>query len=59
MSKSTINFGEVRNSIRDLTRIYKPKDPDRFVRDFVRKYNIQRGFEAELKQIVANELSKI
>jgi len=56
--RKTINTGEVSQSIRDLTKVYKPSETevDNFVRRFVRKYNITKGYEKELKQIVLNEL---
>jgi hypothetical protein len=56
--RSTIKLREVEESITDLTRIYKPAvaDVDRFVKRFVRKYNVTKGYENELKQIVLNEL---
>jgi len=61
MEKRTINFGEVVQSIKELTHIYKPteKGVDKFVKDFVRKYNVHKGFEDELKTIVLNELKNL
>ncbi len=55
----TIDYGATKQSLIDLTRIYKPKDVDKFVRGFVRKYNIPRGFESALKTIVFDELKKL
>jgi hypothetical protein len=55
----TVNYGEVRKSIRELTRIYKPKNPERFVKQFIAKYNVQRGYEKELQNDVLDELSKM
>lgn len=56
--KKSVDYSDVRQSIRDMTRIYKPTDVKAFVIDFVRKYNIQKGKEAELEVIVNDELSK-
>jgi hypothetical protein len=56
---NTVNYGEVRKSIRDLTRTYKPKDPVKFVKEFVKRYNIQKGFEKELLAEVQDELMKL
>jgi hypothetical protein len=50
---------EVKQSLRELARIYKPKDPRRFVNEFVRKYRITRGYEEELTTLVKMELSKM
>jgi hypothetical protein len=56
---NTVNFGEVRKSIRELTRIYKPKNPERFIQVFIRKYKVQKGFEKELLADVLDELNKM
>jgi hypothetical protein len=52
---------EVRASIIDLTRVYKPKmsEVPRFVRDFIRKYNVTRGYNIELEKTVHEELEKM
>lgn len=59
--RSTIKIREVEASIKDLARIYKPavSEVDQFVKRFVRKYNITKGYENDLKQIVLNELKSI
>jgi hypothetical protein len=55
---NAIKLSEVEQSIKDLTRIYKPaaSEVDRFVKRFVLKYNITKGYENELKRIVLNQL---
>lgn len=58
MSK-TVNYGEVRKSVRELARIYKPKNPERFVKQFIEKYKVQKGFENELLADVRDELNKM
>lgn len=50
---------EVKQSLLELARIYKPKDARQFVNDFVRKYRITKGYEDELTQLVKVEMSKI
>lgn len=57
--KKNVNYSDVRQSIRDMTRIYKPTDTPAFVKDFIRKYNIQKGKEAELEAIVIDEMIKL
>ncbi len=57
-SKSNVDYNDVRSSIRDLAVIYKPSDPKRFVREFVYKYNVQKGYEAELERIVKDVVQK-
>jgi hypothetical protein len=57
-SKSNVDYNDVRSSIRDLAAIYKPADPRRFVAVFVHKYNVQKGYEAELEQIVRDVLRR-
>lgn len=47
-----IEYSDVRTSIRDLAKIYKPADAKSFVNSFVNKYNVQKGFETELEAIV-------
>jgi len=53
-----VDYSDVRQSIRDMALIYKPTDVKSFVRNYVRKYNIQKGFEKELESIVNATLSK-
>ncbi|MFD0872435.1 Uncharacterised protein [Chlamydia abortus] len=50
---------EVKQSLAELTRIYKPKDPAKFVKTFMRKYRVSGGYEEELTSLVRMELSKI
>ncbi|XEC94104.1 hypothetical protein AB6A23_22645 [Paenibacillus tarimensis] len=50
---------EVKESLRELTRIFQPKDPRKFVRDYIRKYRITGGYEDELTSLVEVELGKI
>jgi hypothetical protein len=50
---------EVKQSLIELARIYKPKDPRKFVNEFVRKYRITRGYEEELTSLVTLEMSKL
>ncbi|KIL35138.1 hypothetical protein SD71_16025 [Cohnella kolymensis] len=56
---AVIKIGEVEQSIKDLTRIYKPKleGVDRFVRRYVLKYRIPAGYEKRLKNLVIAELT--
>jgi len=50
---------EVRESLREMARIYQPKDARKFVREYIRKYRITGGYEDELTMIVEHELGKI
>ncbi|MBD2847380.1 hypothetical protein IDH44_19435 [Paenibacillus sp. IB182496] len=50
---------EVKESLKELTRIFQPKDPRKFVRDYVRKYRITGGYEDELTHLVEDELGKM
>jgi len=50
---------EVKESLKELTRIFQPKDPRKFVRDYIRKYRITGGYEDELTVLVQHELGKI
>jgi hypothetical protein len=49
------------DSIRDLTRIYKPTDSQAcgFVSSFVRKYKIPKGNDSELLRVVRAEIAKM
>lgn len=42
-----------------MTRIFRPKDPKKFVKEYVRKYRITGGYEEELTMVVENELGRI
>lgn len=50
---------EVKESLKELTRIFQPKDPRKFVRDYIRKYRITGGYEDELTSLVEHELDKL
>lgn len=54
MAKRTNN--EVKESLLQLTRIYKPNDPRKFVREFVKKYRVTGGYEEEMVTLVCKEL---
>ena len=57
MAKRSHN--EVQESLRELTRIFRPKDPRKFVKDYIRKYRITGGYEEELTLLVERELVKL
>ena len=57
MAKRSHN--EVQESLRELTRIFRPKDPRKFVKDYIRKYRITGGYEDELTVFVERELVKL
>jgi hypothetical protein len=57
MAKHSQN--EVKESLKELTRIFQPKDPRKFVKDYIRKYRITGGYEDELTTLVENELGRI
>lgn len=57
MAKRSHN--EVQESLRELTRIFRPKDPRKFVKDYIRKYRITGGYEEELTMLVERELTKL
>jgi hypothetical protein len=57
MAKRSHN--EVKESLRELTRIFQPKDPRKFVRDYIRKYRITGGYEDELTTLVERELGRL
>lgn len=50
---------EVKESLKELARIFQPKDARKFVRDYVRKYRITGGYEDELTMIVEHELERM
>jgi len=50
---------EVQESLQELTRIFRPKDPRKFVKDYIRKYRITGGYEDELTVIVERELMRL
>ncbi|GGG65927.1 MULTISPECIES: hypothetical protein [Paenibacillus] len=57
MAKHSQN--EVKESLKELTRIFQPKDPRKFVRDYIRKYRITGGYEDELTMLVEDEMDKL
>ncbi|MEF2248089.1 MULTISPECIES: hypothetical protein [unclassified Paenibacillus] len=57
MAKHSQN--EVKESLKELTRIFQPKDPRKFVKDYIRKYRITGGYEDELTSLVEDELVRI
>lgn len=57
MAKHSQN--EVKESLKELTRIFQPKDPRKFVKEYIRKYRITGGYEDELTTLVENELGRM
>ncbi|MWC29992.1 hypothetical protein [Paenibacillus sp. MMS18-CY102] len=57
MAKHSQN--EVKESLKELTRIFQPKDPRKFVKEYIRKYRITGGYEEELTMLVEDELGKL
>ncbi|ANY66073.1 hypothetical protein ABEW34_04860 [Paenibacillus algorifonticola] len=57
MAKHSQN--EVKESLKELTRIFQPKDSRKFVRDYIRKYRITGGYEEELTLLVEDEMGKL
>ncbi|PWV97997.1 hypothetical protein DFQ01_11979 [Paenibacillus cellulosilyticus] len=57
MAKHSQN--EVKESLKELTRIFQPKDPRKFVKDYIRKYRITGGYEEELTMLVEDEMGKL
>jgi hypothetical protein len=56
---ATKGHNEVKESLREMTRIFRPKDPKKFVKDYVKKYRIMSGYEEELTHLVEHELGKL
>ncbi|AOZ92438.1 hypothetical protein [Paenibacillus crassostreae] len=56
---ATKGHNEVKESLREMTRIFQPKDPKKFVKDYVRKYHIMGGYEEELTSVVEHELGRM
>lgn len=56
---ATKGHNEVRESIKEMARIFRPKDPRKFVKEYIRKYHIMGGYEEELTSIVEHELVKL
>ncbi|OXM14053.1 hypothetical protein [Paenibacillus herberti] len=57
MAKHSQN--EVKESLKELTRIFQPKDPRKFVKDYIRKYRITGGYEDELTTLVEHEMGRM
>ncbi|RAP74460.1 MULTISPECIES: hypothetical protein [Paenibacillus] len=57
MAKRSHN--EVKESLKELTRIFQPKDSRKFVRDYIRKYRITGGYEEELTMLVEHEMGRL
>ena len=57
--RPSVEYSDVRTSIRDLAKIYKPSNAKAFVKSFVNKYNVQKGFEEELESIVVEVMEDI
>ncbi|BFH17467.1 hypothetical protein M5W83_14205 [Paenibacillus thiaminolyticus] len=56
---ATKGHNEVKESLLEMTRIFRPKNPRKFVREYIRKYRIMGGYEDELTHLVELELGKI
>lgn len=56
---ATKGHNEVKESIKEMTRIFRPKDPRKFVKEYIRKYHIMGGYEEELTLLVETELVKM
>ncbi len=50
---------EVKESVKELTRIFQPRNPRKFVKDFIKKYRITGGYEDELTTLVEHEMGKL
>jgi hypothetical protein len=50
---------EVKESVKEMARIYRPSNPRKFVRDYVKKYRIPGGYEDVLTRLVESELAKL
>ncbi|MEF3355063.1 hypothetical protein PV403_18045 [Paenibacillus sp. GYB006] len=56
---TTKGHNEVKESLREMTRIFRPKDPKKFVKEYVKKYRITGGYEEELTLVVERELTRL
>lgn len=56
---ATKGHNEVKESLIEMTRIFRPKDPKKFVKEYVRKYRIMGGYEEELTDLVKHEMGKL
>ncbi|MFD2613830.1 hypothetical protein [Paenibacillus gansuensis] len=50
---------EVKESVMEMARIFQPRDPRKFVKEYVKKYRIMGGYEDELTTIVEAELKRM
>ena len=56
---ATKGHNEVKESLLEMTRSFRPKNPRKFVKEYIRKYRITGGYEDELTHLVEVELGKI
>lgn len=56
---ATKGHNEVKESLREMTRIFRPKEPKKFVKEYVKKYRITGGYEEELTLVVERELTRL
>lgn len=56
---ATKGHNEVKESLLEMTRIFRPKNPRKFVQEYIRKYRIMGGYEDELTQIVEMEICRM
>lgn len=56
---ATKGHNEVKESLLEMTRIFRPKDPKKFVKEYVRKYRIMGGYEEELTHLVEHEMGRL
>ena len=56
---ATKGHNEVKESLLEMTRIFRPKNPRKFVKEYIRKYRITGGYEDGLTHLVEVELGKI
>lgn len=47
-------FNNVEQSFKDLYRIYKPNNLDKFTKKFMKKYRIPKIYEEKLKSLVSD-----
>lgn len=50
---------EVKESVKEMARIYRPSNPRKFVREYVKKYRIPGGYEDVLTRLVESEMAKL
>lgn len=54
---SDVRLWQAEESFKDLYRIYKPKDIDKFTKDFIKKYKISKEYEPRLKSLIRSDSS--